>query len=528
MRADGNVRKPPAMQNGTGDTLGMELSFDHCYKAVLSRDARFDGHFFTAVTSTGIYCRPICPARTPQPQNVRFYVSAGAAEAAGFRACRRCRPESAPGSPDWNVRADLVGRALRLIAEGVVDSDGVDGLARRLAVSTRHIHRELVAAVGAGPLALARTRRAQTARLLIDQTEMALTEVAFAAGFNSVRQFNATMQMAFGCPPGELRRRERPGDAGQGWVGLRLRYRPPFAGDDLLAHFARRALPAIEDVTAGCYRRSISLGQSVGVLELQPAPSANEVVARLRLDDLRDLGLAVARCRQLFDLDVDPQPVADVLGADPALVAAQPGLRVPGAFDGWELAARAVLGQQVSLAGARTLGSRLVAALGAPLPDPVGGLTHLFPSAAVVAEADLAGLGILPSRATTLRALAQLVASGALVLDRGANRDQVQQQLLALSGVGPWTATYIAMRALGDPDAFPVTDLALRRAAARLGLGSDMRSLTARAEAWRPWRAYAAIYLWRSLTHVTAEEEARWMDSTTAVARRPAMDGAMR
>lgn len=486
----------------------MELNFDHCYKAVQSRDSRFDGRFFTAVTSTGIYCRPVCPAQTPQPQNVQFYVSAGAAEAAGFRACRRCRPESAPGSPDWNVRADLVGRALRLIAEGEVDREGIEGLARRLAVSTRHVHRELLAAVGAGPLALARTRRAQTARLLIDQTRLALTEIAFAAGFNSVRQFNETMQAAFGCPPGDLRRRERPLDAGQGWVALRLRYRPPLASAELLAHFARRALPAIEEVTDGCYRRTIALGRSVGVVELQPVQGTSEVAVRLRLDELRDLGLAVERCRQLFDLDVDPGAVAAVLEADAALaplVAARPGLRVPGAFDGWELAARAMLGQQVSLAGARTLGNRLIAALGAPLPAPVGALTHLFPSAAAVAQADLAGLGILPARAVALQALARSVANGVLGLDRGADREGALQRLQALPGVGPWTAAYVAMRALGDPDAFPVTDLALRRAATHLGLG-DTRRLSVRVEGWRPWRAYAAMYLWSSLTDVRERE----------------------
>lgn len=488
----------------------MELNFDHCYKSIQSRDARFDGHFFSAVTSTGIYCRPVCPAQTPQPQNVRFYASATAAEAGGFRACRRCRPESAPGSPDWNVRADLVGRALRLIAEGVVDHDGIDGLAQRLAVSTRHLHRELVAAVGAGPLALARTRRAQTARLLIDQTALALTEIAFASGFSSIRQFNETMQMIFGCPPGELRRRERAADAGRGSVVLRLRYRPPLAAEALLAHFAHRALPAIEAVAGGVYRRTMALGRAVGSVEIEPVTKTNDVLVRLRLDDLRDLGMIVQRCRQLFELDVDPTPVAEVLGTDPTmatLIRARPGLRVPGAIDGWELAARAILGQQVSLVGAQTLGNRLVRALGAPLEAPVGGLTHLFPTPAAVAEADLAGLGILPARQEALGALAQAVANGTLILDRGVEREETVRRLEALPGVGPWTAAYVAMRALGDPDAFPVTDLALRRAAGRLGLGTDNRALLARAESWRPWRAYAAMYLWSSLTDSLRLEE---------------------
>jgi AraC family transcriptional regulator, regulatory protein of adaptative response / DNA-3-methyladenine glycosylase II len=434
---------------------------------------------------------------------VRFYMSASAAEAAGFRACRRCRPESAPGSPDWNVRADLVGRALRLIAEGAIDRIGIDGLARRLAVSSRHLHRELSAAVGAGPLALARTRRAQTARLLIDQTPLSLTEVAFAAGFRSVRQFNETMQAAFGCPPSELRRRERPVDAGQGAVVLRLRYRPPLAAEALLAHFARRALPSMEAVADGVYRRTVTLGRSVGVVEIEAMANSNDVLVRLHLDDLRDLGGAVQRCRQLFDLEVDPGPVAETLGVDPvlrSLITARPGLRVPGAFDGWELAARAVLGQQVSLAGARTIANRLVVALGTPLPAPVDGLTHLFPPPAAVAGADLAGLGIMPARRESLRALARAVASGGLVLDQGANREETVRQLEALPGIGPWTSAYVAMRALGDPDAFPVADLALRRAATRLGLGENVGTLQARAETWRPWRSYAAMYLWNSLT----------------------------
>lgn len=488
----------------------MELDFATCYRAIRSRDARFDGRFFTGVTSTGIYCRPVCPAQTPLERNVCFYPSAAAAQAAGFRACRRCRPETAPGSPDWDARADLVGRALRLIAEGAADTDGVDGLARRLAVSPRHLHRELVAAVGVGPLTLARTRRAQTARLLIDQTAMPLTDVAFVAGFASIRQFNDSMVEAFGASPTEMRRRERPVLDADGGVILRLAYRPPLATAPLLNFLARRALPGVEEVRDDRYRRTVALGCSAGIVELEPVPDASHVLLRLRLDDLRDLGLAVQRCRRLLDLDVDPAAVADILCADPTLaplVSARPGLRVPGSVDGWELAARAILGQQVSVAGARTLGGRLVAALGEPLARPDERLTHRFPRPEAVAGADLAGLGLPQGRAVALGALARAVADGEIVLDPGADRTETVRRLLALPGVGPWTASYVAMRALGDPDAFPAGDLGLRRALERRGIGSNARALSALVEAWRPWRAYAAMHLWESLNDTHDEEE---------------------
>src|SRR5947209_2803467 len=370
----------------------MDIDFEICYRAMQSRDARFDGRFFTGVTSTGSYCRPICPAQTPLPKNVRFYPSATAAEAAGFRACRRCRPEVAPHSPDWNLRADLVGRALRLIAEGAVDTDRISGLARRLAVSPRHLHRELRAEVGAGPLALARTRRTQTARLLIDQTGMPLSEIAFVAGFGSIRQFNDSMRIAFGCNPTDLRRREEPVPLGTGGITLRLSYRTPFDITSLLAYLGRRSVPGVEQVVDGRYRRSVALGRSAGTIELEPLAGTSTVRLRLRLDDLRDLALVVQRCRHLLDLDVDPAAVSAVLGADPVLapvVAANPGLRVPGAVDGWEMAVRAVLGQQVSVLAARTLAGRMAATLGAPLTEPERELTHLFPGPEIVAEADL-------------------------------------------------------------------------------------------------------------------------------------------
>jgi AraC family transcriptional regulator of adaptative response / DNA-3-methyladenine glycosylase II len=493
-------------------TLHISDDFDLCYRAICSRDQRFDGRFFVAVTTTGVYCRPICPAPTPHAPNVCFYPCAAAAEAAGFRACRRCHPEASPGSPDWDVRADLVARALRLIADGIMDSEGVTGLASRLAVSERHLHRELVAEVGVGPLALARTRRAQTARLLIDQTSLSLTTIAFTAGFASIRQFNATMQEAFGCAPSDLRRRTSPENRGEGKLTLRLNYRPPFDAASLLTYFERRALPGVEEVVAGCYRRTVQLPHSQGIIELEPIEKAHAVLLRVQLDTLSDLSILVQRCRQLFDLDAAPIAIAEILGADPVLaplVMARPGLRVPGAINGFELAVRAILGQQVSVAGARTLAGRLVQKAGTPLEQPQGNLTHYFPSAQALAQADMQGLGLTGNRITALQALAHAVAEDGLILDRDADREQTIAHLLKLPGVGPWTAAYIAMRALGDPDAFPAADLGLRHALEHVGLPADAKNVERHAEQWRPWRAYATHHLWASLPPPTQPTKQR-------------------
>lgn len=492
------------------DTQRIHDDFDLCYRALCSRDARFDGRFFTAVTTTGIYCRPICPATTPYVEHVRFYPCAAAAEAAGFRACRRCHPEASPGSPEWNVRADLVARALRLIADGVVDTEGVAGLARRLAVSERHLHRELVAEVGVGALALARTRRAQTARQLIDQTDLSLTTIAFTAGFASVRQFNETMQEAFGCAPSAFRRRALPENRGEGKLTLRLQYRPPFDAEALLAYLGRRAIPGVEEVIGRRYRRTVALSRSSGIIELEPQEKTHSILLRLQLTDLSDLSVLVQRCRQMFDLDAVPTAIADILSADPILaplVAVRPGLRVPGTINGFELAIRAILGQQVSVVGARTLAARLVAALGEPLEKQEGTLTHFFPSPQKVAHADLQGLGLTRGRVTALRALAHATVEEGLALDRNADREQTIARLQRLPGVGPWTASYIAMRALGDPDALPVTDLGLRRALEQRGIATDPRSIEKQAEAWRPWRAYAVHHLWASLSALPSAEK---------------------
>ena len=374
----------------------MSTDFERCYRAVQSRDARFDGWFFTAVTSTGIYCRPSCPAMTPKAVNVRFYPTAAAAQAAGFRACRRCRPDATPGSPEWNVRADLVGRAMRLIADGVVDTGGVAELARRLGYSERHLNRQLTAEVGAGPIALARAQRAQSARVLIETTELPFARVAFAAGFSSIRQFNDTIRQIFATTPSDMRTARKGRDlAPPGLIVLRLPCRAPFDGDAVVEFLAARAVPGIEEVVGTTYRRTLRLAHGAGVAELTPQP--DHVRAVLRLDDLRDLTTAVQRCRRVFDLDADPQAVAEQLGADRILgrlVAKTPGLRLPGTVDGFELATRAVLGQQVSLAAARTLAARLVASHGAPLATPDGGLTHLFPQAEAIVSSPPEALGM--------------------------------------------------------------------------------------------------------------------------------------
>ena len=474
-------------------TANIYTNFDLCYRAVCSRDARFDGRFFTAVTSTGIYCRPICPATTPLARHVRFYSCAAAAEAAGFRACKRCHPEASPGSPDWNVRADLVARALHLIADGVVDTEGVAGLARRLAVSERHLHRELMAEVGAGPLALARSRRAQTARLLIDQTSLSLTTIAFAAGFASVRQFNETMQIVFGCAPSELRRRVQPERVGNGRLTLRLHYRPPFDTETLLAYLSKEAVPGVEEGSNGSYRRSVAFPRSKGIIELEPT-TKNAVRVHLQLDNLNDISLVVQRCRHLFDLDADSAEIDSVLAADSLLaplVTEHPGRRIPGTINGFELTVRAIVRQHIAADEVGNVLHQLVITLGEPLATPQGTLTHFFPLPQQIMGADLQALELPSMCSEALHTLARAVVSGELVLERDADREKTMTQLLAIPGVNQQTAIYIAMRALGDPDAFSVCDV--QQVFTQHGI--DPESIEARTEAWRPWRAYAVNHL---------------------------------
>jgi AraC family transcriptional regulator of adaptative response / DNA-3-methyladenine glycosylase II len=483
----------------------MLKDFEHRYRAVRGRDVRFDGWFYVAVTSTGIYCRPSCPAATPKRSNVRFYPTAAAAQYAGFRACKRCAPDAVPGSPEWDTRADTVARAMRLIADGAVDRDGVAGFARRLGYTQRHLHRLLTAEVGAGPLALARARRAHTARLLLETTDLPITEVAFAAGFTSIRQFNDTIREVFAVTPRELRRgRALRDEMVRGEIPLRLPFRTPFDANGMLRFLGTRAVAGVETFDGETYRRTLRLSHGAGVVAL--SDGGDHIRCVLRLENLRDLGSAVQRCRSLLDLDADPVAVSDVLGSDPllgALVRRSPGRRVPGSMDGAELAFRAVLGQQVSVAGARTLAGRLVARCGESLPETLaaedGEPTHLFPGQHALAEAALEGLGIPSARRETLRTLARLLAGGGIVLDPGSEREDVERRLLELRGIGPWTASYVAMRALRDPDAFLASDLGVRKALVRLGHAGDRRNVAAVAERWRPWRAYATQHLWASL-----------------------------
>lgn len=478
----------------------MHTDTEQCLRAVQAKDARFDGWFFTAVVTTGIYCRPSCPAVPPKPANIRFHPTAASAQEAGFRACKRCRPDASPGSPEWDLRSDLVARAVRLIADGVVDRERVPGLAQRLGYSRRQVERAVRAELGAGPLGIARAQRAQTARLLIETTQLAISEVALAAGFGSVRQFNQTVQEVFATTPGDLRaraKREQPQP--KGTISVRLPFRQPFLPDNVFGHLVATAVPGVEEWRDGCYRRTLRLPHGPGIVGLRPTP--DYIQCTLQLHDLRDLTVAIARCRRLLDLDADPVAVDALLAEDPALaplVTKAPGRRVPRTVDEHELALRAVLGQQVSTAAARTHAARLVQALGDPLDAPQGSLTHLFPLAAALDAPDL--LAMPASRQQTVLRLARALADGDIDLAPGADRLQVRHQLAALKGIGPWTIETIAMRALGDPDAFLPTDLGVAQLAPTIGLPTGS-ALIAHAERWRPWRAYAVQHLWGLGTH---------------------------
>jgi AraC family transcriptional regulator of adaptative response / DNA-3-methyladenine glycosylase II len=483
------------------DAGGVHTDVDRCVRAVQSKDARFDGWFFTAVLTTRIYCRPSCPVVPPKVENMRFYPSAAAAQQGGFRACKRCRPDASPGSPQWNERADLVARAMRLIADGVVDREGVPGLSARLGYSVRQVERQLLAEIGAGPLALARAQRAQTARLLIETSTLPMTEVALAAGFSSVRTFNDTVREIFALSPTELRCRAH-GPATSGVLSLRLPFRAPLCPDNLFGHLAATGVPGVEEWRDGAYRRTLRLPHGHGTVSLRPLP--DHVACQLALTNLRDLSIAISRCRWLLDLDADPVAVDAQLREDPLLaplIDKDPGRRVPRTVDGPEFAVRAVLGQQVSTAAARTHAARLVAAHGEPVDDPAGGLTHVFPGPEALAALDPAALAMPRARRTTLTTLVAALAAGEIDLGVGADWQRARTQLTGLPGFGPWTVESIAMRALGDPDAFVPGDLGVRGAARGLGLPATAAALTRHAAAWRPWRAYAVQHLWGTSDH---------------------------
>ena len=492
------------------------LDTESCYRAVRSRDRRFDGVFFTAVRTTGIYCRPSCPARTPAAANVSFHPTAASAHAAGYRACKRCLPDATPGSPEWDVAADVAGRAMRLIADGVVDREGVDGLARRVGYTPRHLGRLLTQELGAAPLALARARRAHTARVLVETTDLSLTDVAFAAGFASVRQFNETIRDVYASSPTELRdRRGRgasAGPTGGGALTVRLAVRTPFAGRRLLDFLAYHLVPGVETAGPGWYARTLDLPHGPGTVRLEladlPDPGTTGfVVAELWLEDLRDTTAGTERARRLVDADCDPLAVDGHLGDDPVLgdlVRATPGLRVPGQVDGDETAVRTVVGQQVSVTGARTVAGRMVAEHGRAVASPVDGLTHLFPDSSTLAGVDPETLPMPRARGRALVGLAQALTDGRVLLDRGADREDVRRGLMALPGIGAWTADYVAMRALGHPDVFLPTDLAVRRVLTDMAGPGTTTGMDLDVERWRPWRSYALMHLWNTLMPDTA------------------------
>jgi AraC family transcriptional regulator of adaptative response / DNA-3-methyladenine glycosylase II len=471
-----------------------------CEQARLSRDARFDGLFFTAVTSTKIYCRPVCPAPAPKPANVRYYASAAAAEAAGFRPCLRCRPELAPGNTAWRHGEQLVSRTLRLIDGGALADQSLEQLATRVGVSSRQLRRLFVEHLGAPPIDVHTTRRLLFAKQLLTETAMPVTEVALASGFSSLRRFNAAFAQANRLPPRELRRQPRA-PLGEGLI-LRLAYRPPYDFDALLAFLRSRALPGVELVGEQAYARVFGSADAPGWLRLGQWPDGEHAL-RLELHGATPPQLLplVTTLRRMFDLDAEPRAIAATLGACSVLkplLRKRPGLRLPGGWDGFEIAVRAVLGQQVSVAAARTLATRIVQRWGAPLnAPPMPGLERLFPTPAQLADADLREIGVTTARAATIRGIAQALLDGRVDFRAEQSMDEFVARWVALPGIGEWTAHYMAMRALSQPDAFPAADLILRRVAASDGPELSTKALTALAESWRPWRAYAVMHLWR-------------------------------
>ena len=488
----------------------MELDPVLCYRALQSRDRRFDGRFFTGVKTTGIYCRPVCPARTPKAENVRFFPSAAAAEAAGHRPCLRCRPEASPGTPAWLGTSDTVSRAVRLIAEGALDEGSVDDLAERLGVGSRQLRRLFMEHLGASPIAIARSRRTHFARSLLDQTDLSVSDIAFASGFGSIRQFNDAMRATFGDPPTALRRRKARAHREQGTLSVKLSYRTPIDFDSLLAFLGGRAIRGVEVVSDGRYARLVEIDGSPGTIELIPHLEADHVELCMRFPRYDALIDVVERARRIFDLSADPDAITTRLGDDPVLgpaVARRPGMRVPGAWDPFEVAVRAILGQQISVQAANALAGRLVETFGKPVEGvDIPGLTHLFPDPGTLAGADLRSVGMNGTQAMAIAALSEGLVSDAFELHSAHGLEDAIDRLCALPGVGPWTAHYICMRALGEPDAFPGSDLGLRKAAG----GTEALpapELEQAAQAWRPWRSYAAMYLWAELASPGGTDE---------------------
>jgi AraC family transcriptional regulator, regulatory protein of adaptative response / DNA-3-methyladenine glycosylase II len=485
------------------DPPPLDLDHDACYRAVMVRDPRFDGRLFLGVKTTGIYCRPICPARTPRQENVVFFPTAAAAHEAGFRPCLRCRPETAPDLGAWRGASNTVSRALALVEMGALDEGSVDDLASRVGVGERQLRRLFQQHLGASPIAVAQSRRVLLAKQLIHETRLPMTEVAMAAGFGSLRRFNDTFQTLFKRPPTALRRAgvADVSAGARGEITLLLRYRPPYDWPAMLGFLRMRAITGVESVQDGVYRRTIGLGGRQGSVTVHPA-AGNALQATVRFPKLSALPQIIARLRRVFDLAADPDAIALQLVKDPTLaplVAARPGLRVPGAWDGFELAVRAVLGQQITVPGAIRLAGALVVRFGAVLREPDGALTHVFPEPAALVGADPASMGMPRSRGAALLSVAAAVVADPHIFSAGRSLDEAVAQLKALPGIGEWTAQYIAMRQLREPDAFPAADIGLMRAMAGAdGLRPSASALLARAETWRPWRAYAAQHLWAS------------------------------
>jgi AraC family transcriptional regulator of adaptative response / DNA-3-methyladenine glycosylase II len=487
----------------TTDTGTREASEDRFYEAIRQEDQRFDGLFFSGVITTGVYCRVVCP--TPQPakrENIRFFTSVAAAEHAGFRPCLRCHPERSAGTPVWGPFPAIVSRALALIFDGALDDEDVESLARRVGLGSRQLRRLFNEHLGASPIAVAKARRVHFARCLLDESALSITDIALAAGFGSLRQFNHDFRKTFGRSPNEVRRRpEKTRDA---WVTSALSYRPPLDWPRMIEFLQARATPGVEIVGHDRYRRTIEVGGEVGEIELAVVPNKPRLTLRISAQSAAHPGLlrrVTCRARRIFDLDADPVRICADLQGSPILaplVRARPGLRVPGAWDPFELAVRAVLGQQISVRAATTLSGRLAAAYGQPFEADNGGLTHLFPKPEALATADLRAIGATSAQERAIRAISTAVAKEELVLDASRGLDDFAERFRELPGIGPWTAQYVAMRALGEPDAFPASDLGLRRA-----LGEAVRPISATklekiSEDWRPWRAYAALYLWTS------------------------------
>lgn len=494
-----------SMDPGLRYNAGMSLDAKRCYDALKSRDARFDGMFFVGVKTTGIYCRPICPARTPLRKNIQFYLHPIEAEADGLRPCLRCRPETAPGTPAWTGTSTTVTRALRLIAEGLQDDLTVEGLAETLGVSARHLRRLFDEHLGTSPIAVAQLYRVQMAKRLISDTTISMTEIAFMAGFGSLRRFNTVFKQSYRCTPRSLRNTRSGAAQGNEPFVMTLNYRPPFSLADHLGYLAGRAIPGVEVVDGERYRRVVQFGDRVGTIAVSPRAGKDRLELHVDADLAPYLAQIVERVRRMFDVYADPEAIATSLSKDPTLkplLRKRPGLRLPGAWCPFELTVRAILGQQISVKGATTLSGKLVRKYGTPLEEPrAEGLTHAFPTADRLSRGKLYTLGMPKKRGLALQGLSKAVATGELPLSASQAPDALYEQLVAMPGIGPWTAQYVLMRGLSIPDAFPIDDLGLINALEALeGERYKGKRLMERAEAWRPWRSYATLHLWTSLS----------------------------